>query len=258
MKICLKMFIVLAMVSFTQLAVAREALLEATIKDIKVTSIAPAVQEQLNKASPEERKKLEAAIHTGNLFIPQHFSGNAYASDPENKDWEVEVEPLIELDREQWTQQSDRMMNVRKIQIGNIFSKLFEKKEAYTTRLVCSRIALISVEQKKESIAMLYRTTSIGTLIENYGTNSYDFTEEDAGQTYNVRIELGAYSFLVNNVIPDDNWTTWSYTWPLARMKEFLADRRVLHTTKQHAEELARDYQSSIQKIRNSAAKICK
>lgn len=86
MKLISRILIILTAVFFSHLAVAREARLEATIKNIKVTSIAPTVQEQLNKASPEERKSLDSAIHTGNLFIPQHFSANAYASDPENKD----------------------------------------------------------------------------------------------------------------------------------------------------------------------------
>jgi hypothetical protein len=259
MKNFIKMIVVLEVVTFTQLATAREALLETTIKDIKVTSIAPAVQEQLSKANPEVRKKLDAAIHTGDLFMPQHFSGNAYASDPENKDWDAEAEPLIELDRERWAKQTNGMMIERTVQIGNVISNLFEKKEAYTTRLVCSHIALVSVEQKKESIAMLYRTTSIGTLLQNYGTNSFDFTEEGAGKTYSVRIELEPYSQLVENVIPDDNWATWSYTWPLARMKRFLGDHGVVNiSTKEREIEMVKAYQNTIQKIRNSAAKICK
>lgn len=250
MKLITRFFVVMVAISFSQLAVAREALLEAAIKDIKVTSITPAVQEQLNKASPEDRKSLEAAIRTGNLFIPQYFSGNVYDSDPENKDWEKEVEPLISLDREEWEQQYRHLlkMNTKDISSG--------KNHAYSYRLTCPQVALISVQQDDDTTTLLYRTISVGVGIDHL--DFLDINLEGAGEVYDVRVKLDKSSSLVDEVIPPDQWITESYTKTIALMKEFLADRRTAHTTKEHGEEMAKIYQSSIQTIENSAAKLCK
>jgi hypothetical protein len=251
MKNFLKMFIVLAAMSFTQLAVAREALLEATIKDIKVTSIAPAVQEQLNKASPEERKSLEAAIHTGNLFIPQYFSYNAYDTTSENQDWVDEVEPLISLDMEQWAQQYGKSgIRSKNVKLG--------KDDVYTYRLTCPQVSLISVQQNDQITSLLYRATSVGMLMYFQLHSLYDFNLEAAGEIYDVRLDLGKSSALVNEVFPIDKWKTWSYTREIAFMERFLGDHRTAHTTKKHAEELVISYQGTIQKIEKSAAKYCK
>lgn len=251
MKKTIKLIVVLAAVSFTQLAVARDALLAATIEKIKVTSIAPAVQEQLNKASTEERKRFEAAIHTGNLFIPQYFSGNAYNSDPENADWEKETRPLISLDREEWEQQYEQLeMNSRDIKLG--------KDVVYTMMLTCPQVTLISTTQNNHTASLLYRTTSVGTLVY-FTSDIYDFNSEGAGEVYDVLIVLDKSSALVDEVIPKNKRLTWSYTKSIARMKEFLGDHSTVNfTTKAHENEMIRTYQNSIQKIEKSAAKFCK
>jgi hypothetical protein len=252
MKILLKMFVVLATVSFTQLAVAREALLEATIKDIKVTSVAPAVQEQLNKASPEERKSLEAAIHTGNLFIPQYFSYNAFDSDPENVDWEKETRPLISLDREEWEQQYDQMGIIQ------TWGGRLPKDVDATINLTCPQIELISIKQDGYTSSLVYRSTSVGTLI-SFTSSLYEFVLENAGDIYDVQISLNQKNELVGEVIPKDKRLTWSYTKSIAFMKRYLGDHGVAaFTTKQHENEMIRTYKSSIEKIEKSAAKYCK
>lgn len=86
MKLAIKALTVVAAIIFAQTVGAREALLSATIEKIKVVSIDPAVQEQLRKSSHDQRKILEAVIHTGNLFVRQHFAYNAYDTTPENSD----------------------------------------------------------------------------------------------------------------------------------------------------------------------------
>lgn len=252
MKNLLKMFIVLAAVSFTQLAVAREALLEAEIKDIKVTSIAPAVQEQLNKASPEERKSLEAAIYTGNLFIPQHLSYNAYDTASENQDWFDEVAPLVILDMKEWEQQYGKSgIRTKIIKLG--------KDDVYTYRLTCPQVTLSSVQQNDQITSLLYRATSIGTLMYFQSHDLYDFNLEGAGETYEVRIDLDKDSAQVNEVIPKDKWQTESYTRTIAYMERFLGDHGVVNiSTKEREAELVRTYKSTIQKIKRSAAKYCK
>jgi len=201
----------------------------------------------LNKASPEERKNLEAAIHTGNLFIPQYFSYNAYDTSSENQDWFDEVEPLVSLDMEQWAQQYGKS-GIRSKDINDVF----------TYRLTCSQVSLISVRQNDQITSLLYRSTSVGTLMYFQSHSLYDFNMEGAGETYDVRLDLDKSSSLVNEVIPQDKWQTESYTRILAFMERFLADHRTAHTTKKHAEELVIPYQSAIQKIEKAAAKYCR
>ncbi len=135
MKTFLRLFIVSAAVSFSQLAAAREALLEATTRDIKVTSISPEVQDQLKNAAPEERKNLEHAINTGNLFIPQYFSYNAFDADPENKDWEEEAATLIALNREEWMQHYQWLeLNSKKIPVGKDVAYAYRETPNKSTR----------------------------------------------------------------------------------------------------------------------------
>ncbi|MGA8863951.1 MAG: hypothetical protein WB444_09090, partial [Gallionella sp.] len=253
----------LTVMTFTQLAVAREALLESIIKNIKVTSIAPSVQEHLKQASPEERKSLEAAIHTGNLFVPQYFSGNAYDSDPENKDWENETSPLISLDREEWEQQYNHelKMNNKDISSG--------KNHAYSYRLTCPQVSLISVQQDDDTTTLLYRTTSVGAWIDHLGY-LFDFNLDGAGEVYDVRIKLDKDSSLVDEVMPPDHWITWSYTRAIANMQGLSEHPPIVltkeqadsHTRKDQVAEMASNfrsnYQSTIQKIQESAATICK
>ena len=245
----------LAAMNYPILGTARSDLLEAEIKDIKVVSTASEVQEMLNKASPEKRKSLEAAIHTGNLFIPQLFSGNAYDTSSENEDWTNETEPLINLDRKEWEEQ--KAMHIRTIQLGNMFSSLFEKKVAYTTRLTCPHFSLISIQQNTENTTLLYRTSSVGTLV-NYQGDLFDFNLEGAGAMYDIRIELSTFTSLVTKVIPKDDWLTESYTGSVAFMKRFLGDHRTAHVNKEREAEMVKSYQSTIQKIEQSASKICR
>lgn len=258
MKKTIKLIVVLAAVSCTQLAVAREALLEATIKDIKVTSIAPAVQEQLNKANPEERKSLEAAIHTGNLFIPQLFSGNAYDIATINEDWTNEVAPLITATMEKWDQQyTDSGVNTKSIKIG--------KSDVYTTRLTCPQVSLILIKQDERTTTLYYRTTSVGTMMV-FLSDLKDFNLDGAGEIYDVRLDLSRSSALVNEVIPEDKWTTWAYTRPVALMQSLIEEPQLgaiskpvdARTIRKLVAEMTKNYQITIQKIEKSAAQYCK
>lgn len=253
MKLYTKMLVIFAAICCSQPVVARDALLEAEIKDIKVTSIAPAIQQQLKQAGPDERKSLEAAIHTGNLFIPQLFSGNAYDSDPENKDWEKEVKPLIAPSREDWDDQSLTLTHSKEIPLGKEVDYLM-----YTARLTCPQSSLISIQQDGDTTTLLYRTKSVGAMVA-YRANLYKFSMEGAGDIYDVRINLDQDSALVNEVSPQDTWITWSYTEPIARMNRFLRDHRTANTVnKEHEIEMVDNYQIAIREIEKSAAKICR
>lgn len=80
----------------------------AAEKEIFKVSISSVVQEQIQKASPDERKSLEAAISAGNRFIPYHFDGRAYefgdsGFEDEKTFWLKNIRPLINMDVAEWT-----------------------------------------------------------------------------------------------------------------------------------------------------------
>ncbi len=250
MRLTLKALAVIAAMLFAQTVLAKDAVITAEKVEAIAVNIAPAVQEQLKKASPDQRKTLEAAIHTGNLFIPLHFSSKAYDLSPENTEWDDETAPLLALDREQWTQQYESSnMNRKKILLGN--------EAAYTTRLVCPQVSLIAVQQGGETTTLVYRTTAIGTEI-NYRGDLYEFNLEGGGETYDIRIELDSTS-LVNKVMLPDQWVTWSYTASIDVMKRFLGDHGYAGaSSKEHINEMIKAYEQSISKMEKSAARFCK
>jgi hypothetical protein len=245
------LLVVLVGMTLSQPAVARDAFMTAAIEKIKVVKTAPAVQEQLKKASPDERKSLEDAIATGNAFVPLHFSGNAYDLAPENEEWDEETAPLVAFDRDKWAQHYEWLeMNTKDIKFHNV--------PAYTTRLVCPQVTLVTLKKEKEGTTLTYRTTSIGTLITYQGALHY-FNSEGARDTYDISFELDDSAF-VDKVIPPDQWVTWSYTISVGIMKRFLNNPSLFggYTTKEHLNATVASYKQSISKIEKSAALVCK
>jgi|GEM_PF-6444309 hypothetical protein len=114
---------------------------------IKVT-ISPAVQEQILKASPEERKELEEAINHGNMFIPQHLDGTAYDV-PEDGDkqvykkWLQKTRPLINKDMKDWYTDST-------VQSNSILTMEINGQKAYLVAL-CHQVELVSINVADEN-----------------------------------------------------------------------------------------------------------
>lgn len=108
-------------------------------------SISPAVQEQIQKVSPNERKKLEAAISAGNKFIPYHYDGRAYAvGDSGIKEewifWLKNIRPLISKDLSEWY--------IKALSIPSSHQMLIDgnpDKPAPTWLSVCPKIELVSI-----------------------------------------------------------------------------------------------------------------
>lgn len=109
-------------------------------------SLSPAVQEQILKVSPGERRKLEAAISAGNKFIPYHFDGRAYefgdsGFKSEKIFWIKNIRPLINMDVAEW-------MNYARTQVLVPYSP--SQLPTYWsggggTMSVCPKIKLISL-----------------------------------------------------------------------------------------------------------------
>lgn len=246
----IKGFVALVLICSAQFSDAAVDFMAEALEKIKVVNVAPAVQEQLNKATPEDRENLEASIYKGNEFIPLHFSEKAYDTTPANAEWAEETAPLVAFDRKEWERRYELLeIRRKKTQIDNV--------NAFTTRLVCPQVSLVGVEYGKTTTSLIYRTTNVGTLFY-YRGDLYDFNVEGSGNLYDMRIDVD-YRFLISAFIPSDKWATLSFTWPVGLMKEFLADHRTaVFTTKEHENEKIKVYRKTIKKIEESAAQICK
>ncbi|OIQ85376.1 hypothetical protein GALL_327700 [mine drainage metagenome] len=248
MSFIIRNLVFLTVLAFSNLADAREALWTAMMENIKVVGVSPQIHETLNGADPEARKSLEEAIRRGNAFIPFHFSFTAYDTSTENEDWSNDVAPLV-MTNERWT---DEYGNGG----ASMQPKQFGNHSEY--RLTCPQISLISIEQSGQYISLVYRTISVGTLLDFYGDN-LEFNLNASGEPYEVRLELDKSDKLVNGVIQNDKWQTWSVTRATALMKEFLGNHSTRNfTTKEHEKELVRTYQSNIKMMANAKAKFCK
>lgn len=137
-------------------------------KETTVT-ISPVVQEQIQQASPDERKKIEAAINLGNRFVPHHFDGSAYARNDEQeiKIWLKNIRPMINRDDPDWyTPEGVFDSSTSVLEING--------KKA-TFEVVCPQIELISVNARDDHFELNYRTKIIGM----WKTSSVMFTEGD-------------------------------------------------------------------------------
>lgn len=121
-----------------------------------VVTISPVVQEQLQKTSPDERKKLESAISVGNKFIPHHFDLTAYArnDEQEEKIWLKNVRPLVNRDSDDWYNP------------GGVFAEGAPELEIngnkVTFEVVCPQAELISANAVDDHFELKYRTKIIG------------------------------------------------------------------------------------------------
>ena len=102
---------IISRVVLTCLMLLTTAQASASEDDAITVTISPAVQEKIQKANSDERKKIEAAINAGNKFVPHHFDGSAYlsemASTEEVKLWQKNIRPLVDRDFSQWYSSSD-------------------------------------------------------------------------------------------------------------------------------------------------------
>lgn len=160
--------------------------------------------------------------------------------------------PLIAFNMDEWAQHYAQL-GVKGKEIP------WREHVAYTSRLTCPQVALIAAQQGNETTVLTYRTISVGTLINDYRADLYDFNSESAGEVYDLRIELDNNDALITRVIPPDQWSTVSYTAPMAFMKRFLGDHRTaVFTTKEHENEKIKAYRETINNIEKSAEHFCR
>lgn len=141
----------------------------ASDKEVVAVTISPAVQEQIQKANPDEQKKIGQVINMGNKFIPHHFDGSAYArnDDQETEKWKRNIRPLINRDNADWYTP------------GGVFNNQTPTIEINGQKtsevVVCPQAELISVNTFEDHYELNYRSKIIG----KWKTNSTTFTEAD-------------------------------------------------------------------------------
>lgn len=219
-------------------------------------SISPVVQEQIQQASPNERKKMEAAISTGNKFIPHHFNGKAYARNDEKelKFWMKNIRPLVNRVSADW-------YNPGEIYAESAPALVINGKKVHE-EVVCPQPELISVNRVNDQFQLNYRTKIIGM----WKTNSKmvftqgdivlnekeEFDEVLLTLDKNNRVSQVASKYAVLPMIPNDGVDMFeSYIkWPLYQSpwQESLgsANTRILQ------------YKQYIKLIKNEEAASCK
>jgi hypothetical protein len=130
------------------------------IENVVVTvTISPAVKEQIQKVSPTERKKIEAAISMVNKFAPYHFDGSAYnvgdnGDDQELKFWEKNVRPLVNRDVTKWYSNMDISQSTKEsLKIDGLPNDLSASSVA-----VCPQIELTSITSADEHYDVIWET----------------------------------------------------------------------------------------------------
>lgn len=117
----------------------------AAEKEIFKVGISPAVQEQIQKVSPDERKQLETAISAGNKFIPYHYDGRAYdvGDSGIKEEWEFwlkNIRPLINKEVREWY-----ITELFPPSSGDLSIKGTPDKPAAVFVTVCPKIELVSI-----------------------------------------------------------------------------------------------------------------
>lgn len=192
----------------------------AAEKELVTVAISPAVQEQIRKANPDERKNMEAAIKTGNKFIPQHLDGTAYVygeggNEREYKKWLGRTRPLIAKEARDWY--SD----------WNVYSDSSPTLEINGQKAIqvvlCPHAELVSISAANmnfdtgwedwepvsltDSVVLKYRVKLVGMWVY-YEAHIKDFLQDQKDEFEEVLISLN-WDNKVNQVIPQYGASAW-------------------------------------------------
>lgn len=155
--------------------------------EMTTVTISPAVQEQIQKSSPNERKKIEAATSSGNKFIPHHFDGTAYENGDaggkqELKKWQQNIRPLVDRDVGHWYTFSEiQSESVELLKMDGL-----PEDHPYAGDVaVCPQIELVSISVPDEHF-------DVGWKRSDYTIN---FVEDSFELIYRAKV-IGAWSGL--------------------------------------------------------------
>lgn len=243
----------------------------AAEKEIFKVSISSTVQEQIQKVSPNERKKLDAAISSGSKFIPYHFDGRAYefgdsGFESEKIFWLKNIRPLINMDVAEW-------MNYARNQVLVPYSP--SQLPTYWsggggTMSVCPKIKLTSLVSHannfnsgwkdwypksfaESSFVLEYQAKIIGVLSSrnHVFTDSFLPSENDEYETVLVSMNE---NYKVNHIVSHYSDATYPSEHQIWMLTQQLSGKWPGATT---AEDKAR-LKQIIQQIKSQKRKVCK
>jgi len=238
-------------------------------KDVVTVTVSPAVQAQLNKASSDERKKMEAAISVANKFVPHHFDGSAYevgdsGVEQELKYWLKNVRPLVNKDVTKWYSNFD----ISQITAGALKIDGLPNGLSGADVAVCSQIELISITPTDEhydviwktyypvgfandSFVLKYRAKIIGTL-GLWKQPPTEFFPDNEDQFFATLISLDK-EYKINQVIPQYGLTTLNTKRYIDTLNRYISGVWAGNAT---AADKTKLWQL-IRKIKDAEARVC-
>jgi hypothetical protein len=220
--------------------------------DVPITITVDArVKEQLAKMSSSERKTAEQAIDVGNKFIQQYFDRSAFDFDPGYEQWSRVTGPLMAIPGEEW----ERLYHA---QWGRLRRIELEGGIAYEAREVCPTASLILVQRNDGGFTLRYRSIVIGWGISRTGGTMDGLDLRDAGEPYEVGIELNSNN-RVAKLSPADGFPTAGYTVPVNYMREFIhRPQREGMETQAYVDAKVARFQAVIADMEQQGARVCK
>lgn len=254
-----------SLASIAMLGVLTTQTYAAEKKETTVT-ISPVVLEQIQKASPDDRKKMEVVINTGNKFIPYHFDGSAYANgdngnDQELKYWLKHIRPMVNRDVKEW-------YNDTYISSASALDLEIKGQHAFLVA-VCPQIELISIaaadehfdvgwktwypmDFKDDSFVLKYQVKIIGTWDVFMGVPPKKFLSDDKDEFETVLVSLDK-SNKISQVASQYAVTAWSTKSNIELLTLYISGVWASSTT---ADTRAR-LKQLIQKLTAEEAKVC-
>ena len=227
-------------------------------KERITVTISPVVQEQMQKMSPRERKKVEAAVRAGNRFIPFYFDGSANDLTFEDsiKAWRKNIRPLVNKDFIKWGEMLSEKQSGVELEIA--------ERELSSDAFVCPQIELTGFQISPKIIDLNYRAKVAGIIKFKRGSAHYmeklilnqqlDFQEALIGVDINNKIDYVAEKYLGLFVTPDFYVEGFNTSIEFAKHR-FNATNQV---EQMRIKEEIQHYQESIMQIKEQEKAVCK
>jgi len=247
-----KFLVVLSVVCFAHVAVA-----DTAKKDIRVT-ISADVQQQLQKLSPNERNRIEAAIKMGNQFVPYYFDGSANnITDEQSVEiWRKKIWPLVNKDFDKWGDMRSEKQSGLELAIS--------EREQTDYLIVCPQIELMLFQKEIGLANLKYRTRVIGALKFRRGMSHVvekfipdaegDFQEVVVGVDGNSKIDYVEEKYLGMFVTTD--FYVDGFNMNIETRKHRLVDAPLGEQA--HAKDEIQRYKDWVKFLKEQEAEVCR
>ena len=244
----------------------------ATPQQEITATISPAVRAQLQEMSPDARKRIEAAIATGNKYAPHHFDESAYEryDDERERLWQKNIRPWVTLQPKlkdgEWYLPEDVFYSdsAQKLEINGAQIRFY---------VVCPQPELISATALDDDVELKYRTRIIGawrSLLKKGGGTLDNFIQDelilDKQEQYDDALITIDKNDKVSRVSAIYFGETSTPAQDIERFEDFIKrpPQRIYQGpvhAEQETEEQARaripQYKKTIEMIKNVEAAVC-